>query len=180
MNDVVSTDQVDSHNSITVVGQYMSDVPRDDAHDADADDEGDGRMTHLVRLHAIQTETYASVAADPSHPPTERVCNKSMTITVNQPTYGRAGAADTARELRYHRPGRVFKDSARATIKTPSAADDTADEVIIGASRFTSLSSATVSARRRAARAESAQTGGHRCHATTSTHNDEGDRLART
>ena len=117
MNDVVSTDQVDSHSSITVVKQYMPDVPRDDAHDADDDHESDGRMTHLVRLHAIQTETYyASVAADPSHPPTGRACNKSMTITVSQPTYdhrlrlhlhsrGRAGAADTARELTRHRSG---------------------------------------------------------------------------
>ena len=106
MNDVVSTDQVDSHNSITVVRQYMPDVPRDDAHGADDDHESDGRMTHLVRLHAIQTETYyASVAADPSHPPTGRACNKSMTITVSQPTHGRAGAADTARELTRHRSG---------------------------------------------------------------------------
>ena len=58
-----------------------------------------------------------------------------MTNTVRQPTYGRAGAADTARELTRHRSGLVFKNSAKATIKTSSAADGTADEVVIGSPR---------------------------------------------
>ena len=70
MNDIVAPDQVDSDNSITLVKRYTTDVSGDDEYDADGADESDGRVTHLVRLHAVHTETYASAAADPSRLPT--------------------------------------------------------------------------------------------------------------
>ena len=61
MNDVAGTDEVDSDNSITAVKQYMTDVQGNDEYDADGDDEGDGRVTDLVRLHAIQTEVWRQI-----------------------------------------------------------------------------------------------------------------------
>ena len=153
MNDVAGTDEVDSDNSITAVKQYMTDVPRNDEYDADGDDEGDGRVTDLVRLHAIQTETFASVAADLSHPTTGRVCNKPTMNTASQPRYGLADAPDTAREPARHRPGRVFNNSAKATFKTRSAADGTTDEVVIGASRAFRLRPSARAEKQRASRA---------------------------
>ena len=51
MNNAVATDQVDSDNSITVVRQYVTDVPIYDEHDADGDDEGDGRKPkHIMQV----------------------------------------------------------------------------------------------------------------------------------